>query len=65
MLFEIIEQYPEKLDIVFLRMRRTQRDFDIDRQLLREEAQRQGLKLSEEEAWVWASSDSAAAKKAA
>ncbi len=49
--FEIIEQWPEKLELVLSRMRKSQREFDHDRELIREEAHRRGVDLHEEDAW--------------
>jgi hypothetical protein len=47
--FEVIERHPEKLSLVILRMRRSQRDFESDRQLIREEVARLGLVFVEPE----------------
>ena len=51
-LYEITENHPEHLDLVLLRMRASQRDFEADRDLIREEAKRLGVGLMEESAWA-------------
>ncbi len=51
-IFEIVlTQHGSWLDLVLVRMRRSQRDFDYDREMIRQEALRLGIKLSEEDAW--------------
>jgi HEAT repeat protein len=47
---ELVEHSPAWLDVALLRMRRSQRDFDFDRDLIREEARRLGLAHTEEKA---------------
>lgn len=49
--YEVLEHHPGALNLVFDRMRKSQRDFDVDRDLIREEAQRLQLRLTEEDAW--------------
>ena len=49
--FELIERWPQLLDLALLRMRKSQLDFEADRDLIREEARRLGIELTEEEAW--------------
>ncbi|MBS1983887.1 MAG: hypothetical protein JST16_06920 [Bdellovibrionales bacterium] len=48
-LYEILEISSQSLDTVLVRMRRSQRDFEIDRELIREEAHRLGYVLNEGE----------------
>lgn len=50
--FELMDHAAEHLDLILLRMRASQRDFEIDRDLIREEAKRLGIELMEESAWV-------------
>lgn len=46
--FEVLENGPDALGILFDRMRRSQRDFDSDRELVRQEALRLGIPLPDE-----------------
>jgi hypothetical protein len=46
---EVIEGSPEALSLVFERIRKSQRDFETDRDLIRQEAQRLDLKFVEED----------------
>jgi len=48
-LFELTERFPQKLDLVLARMRASQRDFEQDRNLMREEARRIGLDFDKEQ----------------
>ena len=50
--YEIIENNPDSLNLIFARMRKSQRDLESDRELIREEVQRLGLRFVEEDAWT-------------
>ncbi len=47
--FEILEISPQSLGLLFIRMRSSQRDFEYDRELLREEARRLEIVIVEED----------------
>jgi hypothetical protein len=59
--YQILEAHPQALDRTLLRMRASQRDFERDRELMRQEALRIGLQLVEEEAWGATTADPAKA----
>lgn len=46
---ELIEHHADDLNMVLARMRASQREFDVDREQLREEALRRGIQLVEED----------------
>jgi hypothetical protein len=49
--YELVERWAPLLDLALVRMRASRRDFESDRELIREEAKRLGIALADEEAW--------------